>query len=80
VVDARPWSPAAAASLHRSADDRVTDLEVRIAYQDDVIASLDQVVREFADRVVHLERELAELRRSSTGAPLGPPDEPPPHY
>ena len=39
-------------------EERVTELEVRIAYQDRVIADLDAVVREFAGRVEQLERQL----------------------
>lgn len=58
---------------------KFAELEARIAYQDRTIADLDEVVREFADRVAVLERELRELRETSTAA-LGSPDEPPPHY
>jgi uncharacterized coiled-coil protein SlyX len=58
---------------------KIAELEARIAYQDRTIADLDEVVREFADRVAVLERELSELRKTSTTA-LGPSDEPPPHY
>ena len=76
VIDVKPWGPA-----RPDVDERVTELEVRIAYQDDVIAALNDVVREFADRVTRLERDLAELRKSQgAAAPIGPPDEPPPHY
>ena len=62
--------------------ERLTDLEVRVAYQDRVIASLDDVVRLFAARVERLERELDELRAGakSPATPLGPANEPPPHY
>jgi SlyX protein len=63
------------------AEDRILELEVRIAYQDDVIAALNDVVREFAERVTRIERELAGLRRVPIDAePIGPADEPPPHY
>ncbi len=76
VIDVKPWRPA-----RPGTDERLTELEVRIAYQDDVIAALNDVVRDFADRVTRLERDLAELRKSQGGpAPIGPPDEPPPHY
>ncbi|HTE52624.1 MAG TPA: SlyX family protein [Kofleriaceae bacterium] len=81
VVDVTPW-PRQAAPARPSAEDRLVELEVRIAYQDDVIAALNDVVREFTERVARLERELAELRKSQTGVapPIGPPDDPPPHY
>jgi SlyX protein len=62
-------------------DDRIIELEVRIAHQDKVIAALDDVVREFAVRVERLERQLGELRAAADSAPpIGPADEPPPHY
>jgi uncharacterized coiled-coil protein SlyX len=62
--------------------DRITELEVRVAYQDRVIATLDDVVRRFASRVETIERELAELRATakSPPAPIGPASDPPPHY
>ena len=61
-----------------SVDARLTDLEVRLAYQDKIIASLDEVVRDFAARVERLERLARE--RGTPGEPFGPPDDPPPHY
>jgi uncharacterized coiled-coil protein SlyX len=64
-----------------SVDDRLTDLEIRFAYQSQVIATLDEVVREFATRVEQLERQLAALGGTGGGggAPVGS-DERPPHY
>ena len=64
-----------------SIEERVTELEVRLAYQDKVIAALDDVVRDFAARVERLER-AARAPRPAAGADasLDPPDEPPPHY
>jgi SlyX protein len=60
---------------------RIIELEMRIAHQDRTIADLDEVVREFADRVTALERLVEELRESASSADdLGPGDEPPPHY
>lgn len=62
-------------------DDRITELEVRIAHQDRLIATLDEVVRDFSARVTRLERELAELRSVRADLePIGAADEPPPHY
>jgi uncharacterized coiled-coil protein SlyX len=62
--------------------ERVTDLEVKLAYQDRVIAALDEVVRGFAARVETLERELREIRAGATSPapPIGPASEKPPHY
>ena len=64
-----------------SLEDRLTDLEIRYAYQGKVIATLDEVVREFTERVERLEKQLAALGSgASDGGPVGPVDEPPPHY
>lgn len=58
------------------------ELEERIAYQERLIADLDEVVRVFTFRVEALEREVKRLRTSVLdGEPLAaPPNEPPPHY
>ena len=63
-------------------DERIIELEVRLAYQDKIISDLDEVVRAFSERVVKLERELAVLKETvERGVPeVGPQDETPPHY
>jgi SlyX protein len=63
-------------------EDRLVELEIRVAYQDKIIAELEAVVREFANRTVELERELTELRATVHAAvpEPGPHDEEPPHY
>jgi SlyX protein len=78
----RDWPPAPAARYvpHMPFDDRLIELEIRIAHQDKVIEALDDVVRAFAARVEKLEREVETLRKSAGGLTVGPPDEPPPHY
>jgi len=64
-----------------AAEDRILELEVRIAFQEKAIAALSDVVREFAERVAGIERELAELRKVAIDRePIGPADERPPHY
>ena len=63
-----------------SLEKRIVDLEVRTAYQDKLIQDLDDVVREFSARVEDLELQLKVVRESANAAPIGPADEPPPHY
>ncbi|MEM9491720.1 MAG: SlyX family protein [Myxococcota bacterium] len=65
----------------KSIEERIIALETRVAYQDHLLASLDEVVREFAGRVEQLERAVAELRAAGLGMDdHGPADQPPPHY
>ena len=59
--------------------DTVTDLEVRLAYQDHTLAALDGVVRALFTRLEAVEAELRELRQGSA-PPVGAGNEPPPHY
>lgn len=64
------------------ADARITELEIRIAYQDNLIQDLDDVLRAFTRRVEILERQLGDLRGQLETLSGGPQtvDEPPPHY
>jgi uncharacterized coiled-coil protein SlyX len=57
----------------------VIDLEVRLAYQDRLIATLDELVRALYARVDELAKEVRELREGAAPA-IGPAAEPPPHY
>ena len=61
-------------------DERIVDLEVRIAHQDRVIQALDEVIRSFTARVEVLERQVRALQGAPAVLPVGPADEPPPHY
>lgn len=63
-------------------EERIVDLEVRLAFQDKVITDLDSVVREFSMRVEKLERELSELKQTMLDgvSEVGPADDAPPHY
>lgn len=62
--------------------ERMTNLEIKLAFQDQFIRELDEVVRFLSGRLEATERALSELRQAARApaAPLGPADEPPPHY
>jgi uncharacterized coiled-coil protein SlyX len=59
-------------------EDKIVDLEIRIAYQDRKVDELDALVRAFAARLETAERELKELKQSVT--PQEHQNERPPHY
>ena len=63
-------------------EERITELESRIAIQDQTIHTLDEVVRHFSARVERLERRVSELTDElrANREEVGPHDEPPPHY
>jgi uncharacterized coiled-coil protein SlyX len=63
-------------------EERVIELESRVALQDKTIRDLDEVVRLFASRVERLERRLSELvdQLRTDCEQVGPHDEQPPHY
>lgn len=65
-----------------SDDDRVMDLEIKLAYQDKLIRELDALVRTFGAKLDETQRELKELKQSlrSPEVPAGPANEKPPHY
>lgn len=65
-----------------SPDERIEDLEVKLAFQDKLIRELDALVRQFGDRLDETARELKQLKESlrSPENPMGPANEPPPHY
>jgi SlyX protein len=63
-------------------EDRLTDLEIKVAYQDKTIADLETLVRGFGVRIDQMARELDQLKNGmkSPEVPLGPQSEKPPHY
>ena len=62
--------------------ERLTDLEIKVAYQDKTIADLEALVQSLGVRVDELVRDLAQLKQAirSPEVPMGPANEPPPHY
>ncbi|MBZ0112974.1 MAG: SlyX family protein [Thermoanaerobaculia bacterium] len=63
-------------------DPRVVDIEIRLAFQDKLIADLDEVVQSLAKRLDVLERRLTSMAQSLREMPedVGPADDRPPHY
>jgi SlyX protein len=65
-------------------DARIEALEIRIAYQDEAIETLNRTVTEQWALLERLRRELNQLtdrvREAETRAPTGAPEPPPPHY
>ena len=60
-------------------DGRLTDLEVKVAFQEHLLAELDEVIRSMRAQIEELQREVRSLREQQE---LGPedPDQKPPHY
>lgn len=67
----------------RSLSERIDALEVRIAYQDETIETLNQTITAQWTEIDRLTRQLAELkervREAESNVP-GPANERPPHY
>ena len=63
-------------------EERLTDLEIKVAYQDKTIADLETLVRGFGVRIDQMARELDQLKNGmkSPEVPVGPQSEKPPHY
>jgi SlyX protein len=64
-------------------EERIEDLEIKLAYQERLIGELDALVRSFGAKLDDMSRELAAIKESvrTGGQPrLGPANEPPPHY
>jgi uncharacterized coiled-coil protein SlyX len=62
-------------------ESRLMELEIKVAYLEKLFGELDLVVREQADRLSALARDL-ERQRSQGGSLSGAemPDDKPPHY
>jgi SlyX protein len=71
----------------RSLDDRVVELESRLAFQDDLVERLNEVIarqdrelERLAQRLKVLELRLAEVAEATAAAGPAPGHEVPPHY
>ena len=60
-------------------NERIVDLETRMAWYEKHIGELDGLVRQLFDEVVRLRRDIAALQQAD-GPQIGPANERPPHY
>ena len=67
-----------------SLDHRLTNLEVKATYTEDLLEQLEQVVIRQQQQIENLGRQLTALQQASTqagpGVPLSLRDELPPHF
>jgi SlyX protein len=66
-------------------DQRLTDLEIKASYADDLLDTLNALVAKQQEQIDLLLREVSRLRQrgsedGSPGGPRDPRDELPPHY
>ena len=63
-------------------EDRIIELEERVAYQEKLLGDLDEVVQAFAKRVEQVEQRLRDLKATKLEqqADMEPHNTPPPHY
>jgi SlyX protein len=64
-------------------DARLTELEVKVSYTDDLVETLNSIVAQQQQQIDRLMREVLQLRQQSAEDPAAPRnlrDELPPHY
>jgi len=67
-------------------DERITELEIKVAYQEDTIQQLDRVICQQQDQIDSLKKQFKELTEGSQSSPedgkslFSALDEVPPHY
>ncbi len=63
-------------------DERIIELETRVAYQEKLLCDLDEVVQAFAKRVEKVEQRLRGLEGTQLELQdeMEPHSTPPPHY
>jgi SlyX protein len=68
-----------------STEDRFIDIEIKLAHQEDLVESLNQVVYQQSKRIDRLEGMLTKLAdhvrdNAASGGAAGTANEKPPHY
>jgi SlyX protein len=71
---------------HPPLEDRITELEIKASFNEDLLDKLDQVIIRQQTQIDALSREVIALRQQASSAPAGAQggtnaqDELPPHY
>lgn len=68
--------------MDQTLSDRLVELEVKAAYQERTIEALNEVILEIRAEQDKLRRDFEALQTEAQSAdkPIGPGNEPPPHY
>ncbi len=69
--------------MHDTIDQRLTDLEIKASFTEDLLEQLDAVVIRQQQQIDLLLREVARLQQrpaEGPGGPRNPGDDLPPHY
>jgi SlyX protein len=68
----------------KSIDTRLTDLEVKASFNEDLLEQLEQVIIRQQQQIESLNRQIVEIKQASvqndSSAPLSLRDEIPPHF
>jgi SlyX protein len=67
------------------ADERLTEIEIKVSHQEDMLESLNQTVYQQQKKIDQLEAMVAALAKHlqqvrEAGREIGPANEKPPHY
>ena len=69
---------------HTQLEQRTTELEIKLSFQEDLLDKLDQIIIRQQDQIDRLTKELQWLRQQTpadgAAAPRNLRDELPPHY
>ncbi len=70
------------ASHPNNTDERITNLEIKSSFQEELIETLNQCVIELRKDLEGMQTIVSQLQKQmAQGAPaVGPADDPPPHY
>jgi SlyX protein len=76
--------PTATSALPADVSDRLTNLEIKASFTEDLLDKLDQIIIRQQDQIDRLIQEVRWLRQQTpaegSAAPRNPRDELPPHY